>query len=465
MKKKPEPPSRAPAWLLGGLCLAGLLFTLYWLNRGALTAPFERDEGEFAYSAWLLGHGGLPYRDAFLQKPPLIIYTYMLAGLLDPDATWPPRLLALLALLGAALLLRRVARHYYGETAGWASAWWLVTMASLPTVSPYAAYTEKFLLLPMLAAWAAYVSWEERPGPGKFLLAAFCASLAVAYKQIALPPLLLICCFWLYRAYRREGRSGAWRGGAMAFLGVAVAAVLSLGYFVWSGAGPKLWECAVRFNLHYSALMRGFSTGYMRAAARDWWPLLALGAVFLWRRPARWLLHSALLLSCAAFVLKAVTVHYYIPMIPFLCLPAAAGLASLLGPCASPRRAGLDAAAIAAVAILLCWPHRRLIAMSGERLFDSFYTGNPFVEAVPAAKRVAELAAPDDYVYVAGSEPEILYYAKRRSPTRFVIAYPFMLPTPLAASYQREIIADLERRPPKVVVYANSPLSWLASAK
>jgi hypothetical protein len=71
------------------------------------------------------------------------------------------------------------------------------------------------------------------------------------------------------------------------------------------------------------------------------------------------------------------------------------------------------------------------------------------------------LTSPNDYVFVAGSEPQILCYAKRFSPTRFVIAYPLMFPTPLAEGYQREAVQDLERHPPAVIVFARADTSWL----
>jgi len=86
----------------------------------------------------------------------------------------------------------------------------------------------------------------------------------------------------------------------------------------------------------------------------------------------------------------------------------------------------------------------------------------PFAECVPVAARVAELTQPNDYVYVAGSEPQILCYARRFSSTRFVIAYPLMFPSPLARDYQREAARDLEQKPPAVIVVATSNTSWLA---
>ena len=56
--------------------------------------PLERDEGEYAYAGWLLLHGGIPYEQAFIQKPPMVFYSYLLADRLLPQVSWSPRLLA-----------------------------------------------------------------------------------------------------------------------------------------------------------------------------------------------------------------------------------------------------------------------------------------------------------------------------------------------------------------------------------
>jgi len=58
--------------------LAALLILFVALRFNSFSAPFERDEGEYAYSAWIMRNGSMPYKNAFLQKPPLIIYTYSL---------------------------------------------------------------------------------------------------------------------------------------------------------------------------------------------------------------------------------------------------------------------------------------------------------------------------------------------------------------------------------------------------
>ncbi len=114
------------------------------------------------------------------------------------------------------------------------------------------------------------------------------------------------------------------------------------------------------------------------------------------------------------------------------------------------------------VVALICLPQWHWMTRSREAFAaDKLEGDNPFMESVPVARRVAELTSPSDYVYVAGSEPEILAYAQRLSPTRFVIAYPLMIPTPLAQGFQLEAIRDLEHRPPSVIVLARSNTSWM----
>jgi 4-amino-4-deoxy-L-arabinose transferase-like glycosyltransferase len=88
-----------------------LLLCLRW---NTMNVPFERDEGEYAYAAWLWAEGGLPYRDAFMQKPPMIIYTYWV-GQLFGDALWIPRLLAFLFILISSYLLGRLAEKKIGK--------------------------------------------------------------------------------------------------------------------------------------------------------------------------------------------------------------------------------------------------------------------------------------------------------------------------------------------------------------
>ena len=95
------------------------------------------------------------------------------------------------------------------------------------------------------------------------------------------------------------------------------------------------------------------------------------------------------------------------------------------------------------------------------RFVEVKFGGYPFSEARIVAKRVAESSSSNDFVYVAGSEPEILYYARRFSPTRFITSYALMIPTPRTQNYQQEAMQDLLAHPPALIVYVNSAASWM----
>src|SRR5262249_29716186 len=93
--------SRRREWALGlGVALLALL-----IRAPLFDLPFERDEGGYAYIAWRLEHGELPYREWFDQKPPGIFLAYRLALAAPGDPVPAIRGLAALASAGAALAL------------------------------------------------------------------------------------------------------------------------------------------------------------------------------------------------------------------------------------------------------------------------------------------------------------------------------------------------------------------------
>jgi len=67
------------------------------------------------------------------------------------------------------------------------------------------------------------------------------------------------------------------------------------------------------------------------------------------------------------------------------------------------------------------------------------------------AEKVAAVSRPEDCIFVAGSEPQIYYYAKRFSCSKFVITYPLIIRTPWREKYQKEAISELEKKKPAVM--------------
>ena len=86
---------------------------------------------------------------------------------------------------------------------------------------------------------------------------------------------------------------------------------------------------------------------------------------------------------------------------------------------------------------------------------------NPFVESAWIADRVREMTSPGERIAVIGSEPQIYFYADRLPATGYIYMYGLVDRTPIAERMRREMTAEIESRRPGVIVYVNSPTSWL----
>jgi hypothetical protein len=87
------------------------------------------------------------------------------------------------------------------------------------------------------------------------------------------------------------------------------------------------------------------------------------------------------------------------------------------------------------------------------------------VEAPRIADFVRSQSAAGDTIAVLGSEPEIYFYADRRSATGYVYMYPLMEPQPFASTMQKEMISEIQAARPNVLVYVDCVTSWIPFPK
>jgi hypothetical protein len=487
---------------LGVLGVCALLVALRW---NSLNAPLVRDEGEYAYAAQILQRGLHPYQDAFLQKPPMIVYTYAAAQAIAPNTVWFPRVLAALFAGAAACLLGWIARLEFGPGVALPAMWLVTPMLLAPGLEQFTANTEMFMVLPLLGAFAVYAASRRGwGGAGAWFLAGVLGAVAFWYKYTVLPVLGVLFALWTFQEWRvwssrfsvsaapegsghslkaelqtRAGGKGSSRftfhvsrlasRWLLFFLGNCLASLVILAPFlIWDG-GRALWQCTVLFNRFYSASATFGWSGLLTCTQWfwvTWWVLFLLLPVLVFRpRPRPWFWISAFLV---AWVSTGASVfgQYYVLIMPFWALLAAVAIKELAGLVAP--RLGLPLpwvrwAVTAAVLVLVCVPDVPWVTCTAQEFAAGKAAGgNAFLESQAVARHLAQLTKPSDPVFVAGSEPQILYYANRLSSTRFVLMYPLLIPTPLARGFQAEAIRDLERQPPAAIVFAQSPLSWLA---
>ena len=185
---------------LGGLGVFVLFVLLRWNMLGV---PLVRDEGEYLYAAQLLKHGLLPYEHSFLQKPPMVAYSYLLANGIAPGFFSAPRFLAYLFEAFATCLLGLIARFEFGRGFALPTMWVVTPLLLFPSLWQFTANTEMFLLLPLLGTFAVYTYSRRRGGGPRFWFwAGALATTTLLYKYTAVPVLAALFLVWSVEEWR-----------------------------------------------------------------------------------------------------------------------------------------------------------------------------------------------------------------------------------------------------------------------
>src|SRR5581483_7749057 len=120
-------------------------------------------------------------------------------------------------------------------------------------------------------------------------------------------------------------------------------------------------------------------------------------------------------------------------------------------------------AVIFAIAILVSLTRMwgTMFELPVDRITKLLYRRSPFVEAIDTATYIHDHTSPSDRIAILGSEPEIFFYAQRRSATGYIYTYPLMENQKFAHQMQMEMIAEITRGRPKYIVRVTNAPSWL----
>lgn len=434
--------------------------------------PLERDEGEYAYIAQRWLQGEIPYKESFDQKPPgvLVIYAVIERWLGGSPAAihWGMQIYSMGTLLLVLLLGRRLCR----APAGGATAIFCAVLVADKGVLGNAANTEVFMILPLTGLLLATLVCVEQDALHVSLIAGLLGSIALLFKQVALPNVVfsLLLVFWLSRR--------PWQLSAAFLAGLAAGLLGTLAYFWQVDALGEMLDCVITVNLQYAS-----SIGWARYPANFWhsfrgiletaWPIYLLAGAGLLahlgaaktdaeRAPAvvpLWLAFSMLGVATGGYFRE----HYFIQCIPPVALLASRGVSTAAR---ITSRGGLRTILMATI---IAGAGGYAVVMSPDYYWRgtaaekarAVYGTNPFPESLEVAQFIAGRSAPDDTIFVFGAEPQIYYYAHRRCASRYIFLNPLFLDKPNAELRRRQLFGDLEKNPPKCVVLLYEPSSFI----
>ncbi|HKO56807.1 MAG TPA: glycosyltransferase family 87 protein, partial [Thermoanaerobaculia bacterium] len=329
-----------------------------------------------------------------------------------------------------------------------AAAVYTILSLGFGAMGPYAHATH-FVALMATAAMLLLIS--DRP-----LLAGVFLGLAVLMKQPGVF-FALFALVWLVVNKRRKDALRVVAGGAAVAAGTVV-------LLMAAGVFSRFWFWTIDYARQYAAigslsegipLLKHSLRGILSSAPLLW--LLVAAGIVVARR-------NFFLIGFFIASLLAVTPGFYFREHYFLVtFPAAALLAGAAIDWAS-KRFGMRAAAAAigiALVVSIGAQWGRWMRMPAEENIRTSYPGNPFVEAPVVAEYLRKHTAPDERIAVVGSEPQIYFYARRKSATGYIYTYPLVEKHPFAKRMTEEMIAEIENARPRYLVMVSSPTSWL----
>ncbi len=433
-----------------------------------LNVPFERDEGEYAYAGQLILSGVPPYTQLYTQKLPGTHLVYALSMAIFGQTIAGARVALLLATsatcLGVFLLGRRFlpARHAVAGAAAYA-----LLSLSTEMLGPFGHATH-FVALFGVFGLLALASAIERGGELRYFGSGFLLGIGILMKQHGV---VFLACTAVWIAVAPSARKA--RSLASLLLGVLAPFGLLGAWLLLSESLGSFWFWVVRYAVSYGT-MQGltegwenfvFATSRIVPQAALLWLLAACGAGLLltrrFSRQTRWRLGALLVLSflgvCPGLYFRE---HYFL-----LFLPAAALLiAAAVEVAAAVRSVGSWLAPT--LLLLACgqalWAQREILFRAApEDVSRLVYGPDLFPESVEIGRYLRAHTAPDDTLVVFGSEPQIFFYARRRSATGFVFVYPLMQRHRDTRRLQETMVREVESRRPAYAVLVKTPTSWL----
>jgi len=478
-----EQPNSAKQQLFQYFCcgLVLLAIVMFACIRYRLRAmPLERDEGEYAYTGQLILQSLPPYQLAYTMKLPgtAAAYSLILATLGQTPSAVHVGLIFFNA--ATALLIFFLATRLFSLLAGAVACASYALISANPTEMGLAAHASHFVVLPAIAGILLLLDAIESNRTWLFFSSGLVLGLAFLMKQPGILFLLFGGVYLLQAKLRSsDGRRGlASSLGALALGGALPFAVTCL-LMLKAGVFQKFWfwtfsyssQYATRVTPHEGFALFKFIIPYVVGPVFLIWVIAGLGlTAFVWCSRARshgsfaclFLLFS-ILAVCPGLYFRE---HYFILM-----LPAVSLLAGLAVSCATDNlSAWKPSPALSAIPVLFflaafaysIYGQRDIFfKMTPLEACRSIYGANPFPEALDIARVVKSQTPKGTPLAIVGSEPEIYFYSGRPSATGYIYTYALMEPQKYAPIMQSEMIAEIEKARPELLIYVDVPLSWL----
>src|SRR4030065_183481 len=441
-----------------------------------LDVPLERDEGEYAYIGQLILQGEPPYRLAYSMKFPGTHVAYALIMSIFGETRRGIHMGLLLVNLATIGCLFLLGKRMFDDIAATGSASAYAILSLSPNVMGVFAHATHFVVLPMIAGVLLIFKAIKKGGRLRCFLPGGLLGMAFIMKQNGFF-FVLFGTAWLTMEILRKRIPNKDKASPVIWyvFGAILPFALTCLVIALTGTFQKFWFWThdyaqayvsivpVRVGVHlFSMSLVGVTSTVLAILI---FPLIGLNTPF-WDIKRRH--YSVFMYLFVFFSFLAISpgfyfrLHYYVMVLPAIALLSGAALSVIY------RRLGMWKAGsgmvVAIVFIISLLSHvyserNYYFKMSTREVSRLMHGTNPFPEAFEIASWIVASSLPEDRVAVLGSEPEIFFYSRRHSATRYIYMYSLTEQQPFASLMQREAIGEIEASQPKLIIFINHKYS------
>ncbi|MGO8672533.1 MAG: ArnT family glycosyltransferase [Capsulimonadaceae bacterium] len=482
-----------PYWpeVFVGLILIGTIA----LRIRFLHLYLERDEGEFAYGGQLMLDGIPPYKYLYAMKLPGIYAAYAVAMRIFGETTVGVHLGLMIVNAISIVLMYRIGRRLLDPYAGVVAAASYAILSTSTGVLGFAGHATHYVVVFALAAILVLLKALDRKhwAIPELSLSGLLFGVSILMKQSGFLYAAFAAVWLLWADITPSARSpisiGRLAARAVTFCACEFLPLLC-SWVLLARAG--VYKRSVFWNFIYAnayaheMIRTARTTGH--AAQFLWDTFCGFFRDVCYIEPGMWIAGGigliVLLFSrrvpnrlflgvFTAFAALAVApgfwfrLHYFVQFLPALALLIGALYWSVVrlvkDEVPGHWVAGLAFAGLLAFTVTMqrdVYFHDGMIRISRLE-----YGYSPFPESVPIASYIRANSSPNDTIAILGSEPQIFFYAHRRSATGHIYMYPLMEEQKYAGPMQNEAVRELNASHPTFLLLETNKGAWNQTSK
>jgi hypothetical protein len=463
---------------LAGLFVV-LLFILYVRIR-LLRFPLERDEGEYAYIAQLILRGFPPYTMAFNMKFPGIYYIYALIISIFGQTTIAIHMGLMIINISTIIFIYFIIKKLINCISAFFASTVYAILSTCGSLYGEAAHATHFVTFFGIIG-ILFLIQSFKSGKGYYyLFTGILMSFSVLMKQSFSFTIFAVILI-LFNLFNKKMIKGTIINFLYFVIGFIIPLLFTSVMFIIYGNFDKFWFWTITYageygsTEYFSNIYRNLSD-QLTIITKDFnilWILFLIGIPFIFINKRIKNIKWALLLFTILSILSVFPGYYFRPHYFITLLPAIAIIIAILfdyltcGLNYKYHHFKFPGIVIFIIIILISINNHKdyFFNKSSSELCKEMYPGNPFVESVTLSDYVKSKTGVEDKILVLGSEPQIYFYSQRNSVSPYIYMYDLMYDNDYSLSMQKELIKDLEKAKPKIILYVNIHFSWFRIAK